>query len=188
MKQKTKDIIQTIKWFGPSYYLPRCFQRSWDNLYWNKIRPIFAPQHKRYRKVIPKTWVDLTELIVISNLEFIKGFYEDEFLQDRTDWNSTEQLKKFSRWLKAAYKYVTVERPKLQQDIDNAYPDENWEDAFEKITDEDGIVRWYYKDKRDPKKVYKEKYGKLERLEKKLEEKDTKIITEMVAYRGYFWT
>lgn len=183
-KEKIYSVYNMIRFFGISYYVPRFIK----DIYYDNIKPIFKPHHQRYRKLFPRTWTDLTELIVVCNLEFIKGFYEDEYLNDCTDWNSTEDLKKFSQWLKKAHKYVTIERPKLEKDIENAYPKDSWDDMFVKFTDENGLVRWKSKDTKDPKKTYKQKYGKLEQLEKKLSEKDTKIITEMVNYRGYFWT
>lgn len=188
MKNQIKALKSYYKLFGIWYFLPSGWRFRWNDFYWNKIRPIFKPQLQRYRKVIPKTWVDLTELIVICNLEFIKGFYEDEFTKDIVDWNATPEHKAFAQWLKKAYKYVTVERPKLLKDIENAYPEENWDRVFEKSINDDGLVAWEWKGEKDTKSTYKKMYGKVESLEKRLAEKDTKYITEMVKNRDCFWT
>jgi hypothetical protein len=189
IQKEIKKIQRNLYVFGLWSYLPAGWKFRWHDFYWKWIGPIVKPQQKRYRGVIPKTWCDLTELVVIVNLEFIKGFYEDEFLKDSINWNSQEESKKFARWLKSAYKYVTVDRPKLEQDIDDAYPqDGEWANVFQKGSDDNGNTTWTLKGKTSPKNLYKQRYGKVDRLEKKLKEKDTKIITEMVQYREYFWT
>ena len=189
IQKEIKKIQENLHFFGLWAYLPSGWRYRWQDFYWKWIGPVVKPQQKRYRAVIPKTWCDLTELMVIVNLEFIKGFYEDEFLKCSVEWNSHEESKKFAKWLKAAYKYVTVDRPKLEQDIDDAYPQGGqWDDVFQKGSDENGNVTWTLKGKTSPKNLYKQRYGKVDRLEKKMKDKDTKIITEMIQYRGYFWT
>lgn len=189
IQKEIKKIQENLHFFGLWAYLPSGWRFRWHDFYWKWIGPVVKPQQKRYRAVIPKTWCDLTELVVIVNFEFIKGFYEDEFLNGCVDWNTHAESKKFARWLKVAYKYITVDRLKLEQDIDNAYPQgDQWDNIFKKGQDDNGLVVWTMKDKADPKKLYKQRYEKIDRLEKKMEEKDTEIITEMVKYRGYFWT
>jgi hypothetical protein len=189
IQKELKKIQENLHFFGLWAYLPSGWRYRWKDFYWKWIGPVVKPQQKRYRAAIPKTWCDLTELIVIVNFEFIKGFYEDEFLNGCVDWNTHAESKKFARWLKVAYKYVTVDRPKLEQDIDNAYPQgDQWDNIFEKGQDDNGLVVWTMKNKTDPKNLYKQRYGKVDKLEKKLKDKDTKIITEMIQYRGYFWT
>ena len=189
IQKEIKKIQRNLYVFGIWAYLPFRWRLRWRDFYWKWIGPAVKPQQKRYRAVIPKTWCDLTELIVIVNLEFIKGFYEDEFLKDSIEWNSQEESKKFARWLKSAYKYVAVNRPKLEQDIDNAYSQAGgWNDVFQKGSDDNGNTTWTLKGKTSAKNLYNQRYGKVDRLEKKMKEKDTKIITEMVKYREYFWT
>jgi hypothetical protein len=173
-KGRAVSLVQLLPW-------------PWRNFYYDHIKTIFKPHHERLRKAIPRQWSDLTHLIVVVNLEFIKSFYEDEFSKGIVDWNANPKDKAFAQWLKKTYKYVTVERPKLLKDIENAYPEDNVH-VFEKSKDEEGKVRWEWKGKENPKTTYKRMYGKVDLLEKRLEEKDTKVITEMVKHRGYFWT
>ena len=136
------------------------------------ISSIYKPQHSRLRKVIPKYWVDLDFVLIEVNFEIIKSFYEDEYLNGWVDWESDESHKKFSKWLKKAYNYILVERPKLKQAAEDAYPEETDNPFTKKMN----------------KSTYKELYGEVDRLEKLIHDTDTKIITDLVKYRDFLWT
>jgi hypothetical protein len=165
------------------------FVPRWADLYYyDKIRPIFHPQNKRYRKVIPRTWSDVSHLIEIVNFEFIKGFYEGEYLHGHTDWEGTgEHAVKFARWLESAYDYITIERPKLEEDMDNAYPpirpvDEWFEETSETLN---GQKLFRMKER---KESYEELYGEVNRLEQLIQDRDTEILTQLIKYRHFFWS
>jgi len=160
---------------------------SWNMWYHDCIKPIFKPKHSRLRKAIPRQWRDITSLIVDVNFEFIKAFYEDEYIDGIVDWSATEHHKEFADWLESSYKYITIERLNLEKEKDNAYPKHEGEffDSFEKITDEQGRTLYQMKDDRIP---YDVKYGEVNRLEKLIEEKDTEILTQIIKRRDYFWT
>jgi len=165
------------------------FVPRWADLYYyDKIRPIFRPQNKRYRKVIPRTWSDVSHLIEIVNFEFIKGFYEGEYLHGHTDWEGTgEHAVKFARWLESAYDYITIERPKLEEDMDNAYPpirpvDEWFEETSETLN---GQKLFRMKER---KESYEELYGEVNRLEQLIQDRDTEILTQLIKYRHFFWS
>jgi len=160
-----------------------------DIYYYEKIRPIFSPQNNRYRKAIPRTWTDVSSLIEIVNFEFIKGFYEGEYLHGSTDWEGTGiHAVEFARWLESAYDYITIERPQLEKDMDNAYPPlkpiEEWFEPCE--TDEKGNVKTLKM--KDDGKTYEEKYGEVNRLEQLIQDKDLEILTRLVKYRHFFWS
>jgi len=173
-----------------------CVHSVWDILpfrwrmrYYDKVRPIFAPQNKRYRKIIPRTWSDILNMIEVVNFEFIKGFYEGEYLHGHTDWEGTgEHTVEFAKWLESAYDYITIERPQLEKDMDNAYPPlrpiEEWFEACE--TDDKGKVKMYKMI--DDGKTYEEKYGEVNRLEQLIQDKDSEILTQLVKYRHFFWS
>lgn len=162
------------------------FPYSWRMTYYDKIKPIFKPQNQRIRKAIPRTWVDVTELVVTVNFEFIKAFYEDEFKADIVDWEATEQHSQFAKWLEEAYEYVTKIRPQLEIDLQNAYPPSKpIEEMFERIPQEDGTTRIYMKDDGIP---YEVKYREVNRIEEEIEKRDTEILTELIKRRYYFWT
>jgi hypothetical protein len=156
---------------------------SWRNFYYDHIKTIFKPHHKRLRKAIPKQWSDLTYLIVVVNFEFIKSFYEDEYCTGLVNWDATEHHKKFAVWLEKAYYYITVERPKLLKQQDDAYPEVNLE--LETVVDDNGLRVTKIKNSKDS---YKKLYGEVDRLEQLIDKKDTKILTEMIKNKGYFWT
>lgn len=163
----------------------------WQRLYYDHIKTIFKPHHSRLRKAIPRQWWDLTGLIVDINFEIIKSFYEDEYSKGIVDWQSDEHHSKFAEWLEEAYKYITVERPELQTQMDQAYPETTNLDEWkgEQHIDKHGNVSWTMKSCEERYgKSYEEAYGEVNRLEALIDKKDTKVITEMVKRRNYFWT
>ena len=166
------------------------FVPRWADLYYfDKIQPLFDPQNTRYRKAIPRKWCDVSGLIERVNFEFIKGFYEDEYLHGNTDWEATgEHAVEFAKWLESAYDYITIERPKLEKDMDNAYPPlrpmEEWFEPCE--TDSKGKVTMLKMV--DDGKTYEEKYGEVNRLEQLIQDKDLEILTQLVKYRHFFWS
>lgn len=162
---------------------------GWRMRYYDKIRPIFAPQNKRYRKVVPRTWSDVSNLIEVVNFEFIKGFYEDEYLHGHTDWVGTgEHAVEFAKWLESAFDYITIERPGLEKQMEDAYPPHRpLEEMFRPCEiGEDGKVKMYKMV--DDGRTYEQKYGEVNRLEQLIQDKDTEILIQMVKYRHFFWS
>jgi hypothetical protein len=180
-----EDTFGTRKLWQLIPFVPR-----WADLYYyEKIRPIFSPQNKRYRKSIPRTWSDVSGLIETVNFEFIKGFYEDEYLHGHTDWEGTgEHAVAFAKWLESAYDYITIERPQLEKDMDNAYPPlRSLEEMFVPCeTDEKGKVKMFKMVER--KESYEELYGEVNRLEQLIQDKDTEILSQLIKYRHFFWS
>jgi hypothetical protein len=175
----------TFEKFGIWEFLD-IFPYSWRMTYWDKIRPIFKPQNKRLRKFIPRTWRDTSHFIVQLNFEMIKIFYEEEYMADIVDWDSDDPHRKFARWLEHTYFYITKARPQLEIDLDNAYPPTKpIEDMFERIPQEDGTTRMYLKDDGIP---YEVKYKEVNRIEKLIDDTDTKILKEFIDYKDFFWT
>ena len=159
---------------------------SWNMWYYDTVKPIFKPKNSRLRKAIPRQWRDITSLIVDVNFEFIKAFYEDEYVDGIVDWSATEHHQEFAEWLDQAYSYITKERPELEKEKDNAYPkSSSIDDMFEPFVDEHGRKIFQMKDDGIP---YDVKYGEVNRLEKLIEEKDTEILTQLIKRKDYFWT
>jgi hypothetical protein len=175
----------TFEKFGIWEFLD-IFPYSWRMKYWEKIRPIFSPRNKRLRKSIPRTWKDISHLMVDLNFEMIKTFYEDEYKADIVDWDSDQPHRDFSKWLESSYFYITKARPKLEIDLENSYPPSKpMEEMFERVPQEDGTTRIYLKDDGIP---YEIKYAEVNRIERLIEETDTKILKEFIEYRHFFWT
>ena len=134
----------------------------WERVYYDRIRPIFAPQNSRLRKTIPRTWSDITELIPNFLFECLKKFKEEEC--DHINWESDEPHKKFYTGLQLWYSYITIERNLMDVKISNSYPP------------------------RKAKGTYEELYGELNRLEEELKTKDTECLTWIINNREAFWS
>ena len=154
--------------------------------YYDHFKPIFFPNHKKVRAAVPRTWADITSMIVDVNFAMIKEFYEDEYLLGIVDWEgSSEGHKKFEEWLKEAYAYAVYKRPSLEAERDNSYPPSQPFDEMFQPVERDGKKFYQMKDDGVP---YEVKYKDVIRLEKEIEETDTKFLKEMIEYRQYFWT
>lgn len=154
--------------------------------YYDCIKPIFFPKHKKVRAAVPRTWADITSMIVDVNFAMIKEFYEDEYLDGMVDWQgSSEGHKKFEEWLKEAYAYAAYKRPSLEAERDNSYPPSRPFDEMFQPIEENGKKLYQMKDDGVP---YEVKYKDVIRLDKEIEENDTKFLKEMIDYREYFWT
>jgi hypothetical protein len=150
-----------------SYKIPYQIRNAWY-----EFKCFFNPKNKKYRAAIPNTWVDVCMLIEDVNFAFIKGFYEDEYKNGIVDWKASgDECSKFAKWLEKAYHYVTVERVQLQKDLDAAYPPL----SLKRLTEINHTS-------------YEEEYAEVHRIEKLIQDKDTKILTETIKYRQYFWT
>lgn len=163
------------------------FPYSWRMRYYEDIRPIFKPANQRLRKFIPRKWRDVSHLIVDVNFELIKIFYEEEYAKGYIDWDSDEQHKSFAKWLEGAYHYITVDRPKLEEDLNDAYPPlgvDGFKGMFEEVY-KDGKKTYRMIDDGVP---YEVKYKEVNRIEDLIKSEDTSILKEMIKKRDYFWT
>lgn len=163
------------------------FPYTWRLYYYEYIQPIIKPKNKRLRKFVPKKYTDICSLIVDTNFELIKIFYEEEYLRSSVDWNFDKKHKNFAKWLENAYEYITVERKKLEIDLENAYPPfdiKNWKESFEE-TELEGKKMYRMKKDDIP---YSVEYAEVNRLESLIQKEDTKILVEMVKKRDFFWT
>jgi len=188
---KPLSIIDKVHWrykFLGEFDIWDVLPYSWQRCWYDRIVPIFKPQNTRLRKIIPRTWVDVSSLIEDVNFEFVKKFYEEEYIDGIVNWEqSGEDNVKFARWLEETYRYITVHRPKLQKDLDAAYPPlRPIEDMFEESdTLYKGQTTFKLKDREG---TYEELYGEVNRIEQLIEDRDTEVLTEIVKRRQYFWT
>ena len=154
--------------------------------YWENIRPVFIPSNRRIRNFIPRTYRDISQLMVDVNFEFIKIFYEDEYKADIVDWEATEHHSEFAKWLESAYTYITKDRPQLEKDLNNAYPPhKDFSEMFKPYVNKDGKKMYEFADDGIP---YEVKYKEVNRIEKLIEDTDTEILTQFIKRRNYFWT
>ena len=162
------DNKLAVFWFNLKQRMKYIIPYNLRQYYRVKVRTIFKPQHSRIRKVVPRYWMDLDYVLIAVNFEIIKSFYEEEYKDGPVDWNSDKVHKEFAKWLEEAYKYITIDRPALEQKIENAYPDSaNYPSG---------------------KTTYSKLYGKVDKLEKELKDRDTEVMTELIKRREGLWT
>jgi len=165
------DSRFSLFWYDMKSRIAYAIPYKVRNFYHKHIKTVWDPKHTRIRKAIPKDWHDLDYVLLQVNFEIIKSFYEDEFLNGLIDWEADKMHKEFADWLLTAYHYITVTRPELEKEMNAAYPDSD--DFNRKITS---------------KRLYKELYGDVDRIEKLIHKMDTKVLTELVKNRDFFWT
>jgi hypothetical protein len=161
------------------------FPYRWRMFYYDNIKVIFKPNNQRLRKFIPRQWCDISHLMVDINFEMIKIFYQDEYKQDIVDWNATEQHKEFAEWLEQTYKYITFDRPLLEEKLEKAYPPSKGFDSMFTQIEKDGKKMYQMVDDGIP---YEVKYAEVNRIEKLIFDTDTEVLHQFSKRREYFWT
>ena len=163
------------------------FPYSFRMYFFDYVKPIFCPTNQKIRAAVPRSWADITSLIVNVNFAMIKQFYEDEYLLGFVDWEgSSEGHKKFEEWLKEAYAYIAHKRPSLEVERDSSYPPlKPLNEWFEEKINENGKKTYLMIHDEIP---YEVRYKDVIRLEKEISENDTKFLKEMIEYRDFFWT
>jgi len=132
------------------------------------IKAIFKPCHADVRKAIPRQWTDVCSLIVDVNSALIISF-KKEADKSYVDWSGTEKHQQFKDWLDAAAKWITQDKPKLEKQKSDAYPPHPLPPDMKHLK-------------------YDELYGRVNEIEKIIEDTDSKILKEMIDYREYMWT
>lgn len=129
------------------------------------LRYKINPRQKWLKKQIPDSWCDKVTLVRDLNFAMVVHFIEGEKCFEYTDYsNSGENHAKFARELMECYLYIKTRRPELEKQFWDSYPSD------------DEYTGDYYKD-----------YAETNRLEKELEEQDTKWLTWIVTNRGFLW-
>lgn len=166
------DTFKEYKW--PIQYLIReKFRMRWwpryvKDFWYEQIDSRIDPRQAYLTKVIPRTWADKTSLIPEVNFAMVKHFVDKdgEDCFNSTDYEgSSEGHTKFAKELRECYDYITFSRPILQKQLDNSYPDP------------DTRTGDYHID-----------YAEHDKLEKMIDECDTKWLVWIVTNRDYFWT
>lgn len=159
-----------------------------------KMKPKKQQDHnKKIRDSIPKNWIDICDLIPKINYLLVEEFYKNEYNPNIKTWKADPTTKKFSKWLESFYKFIKVEKPKMERELLNSIPDVP-------------LNKWFKPIKKDPSnqnkpqarelkscqeifgKNYKQVYGKSNHLEEKLTKLETKFLKELIEYRSFFWT
>ena len=156
-------------WDNPVYSFLKIRSMRLNDQWWN-IKRFIKPCCPRWRKSFPRhTYSDITNVLAQSNFALILDFWYVEAQPEITqvNWNSDKEHKEFYAWLKKAVKYVEVGRPQLQQKAS---------DALHEASIKKG------------KLSYEARYGKTNKLDAKIKEKDTELLVELMKRRDFFWT
>ncbi len=128
----------------------------------NTIRP----RQKWLTKQIPNSWADKVWLIPELNFAMVVDFVDGEKCFDSTDYEGSGPAHAiFAKELKDCYDYIKVRRPKLQEEFENSYPNEETATG-----------------------VFSVDYAENTRLESLIDTEDTKYLVWIVTNRNYFWT
>ena len=133
-----------------------------------QVKCFFFPKHQELRKAIPRTWVDITNLVVDLNFAMILSF-KKEADESFIDWDGTPEHRKFKNWLDPAAHWITEGRPNCEAQRDALYPPHPLPPEMKGLT-------------------YEQLYGSLNAVEKLIDETDTNILKQMIEYREYMWT
>lgn len=152
---------------NPIYSLFTMIGHRFDNIKY-AVKHFIRPAHPRFRKAYPRhKWNDISHAFVSVSFAMIQDFYHEEISMDIVNWDSTPGHKEFREWLENAIHWIEKGRSQVEKDLDEEY---------KRI------------DHKNRDLTYEEKYAKIHELEKRIEDTDSKILKEMVEYRGYFWT
>ena len=149
-------------------------------------------RNKTLREIIPQERIDISELIPLLNFKLIEIFYQNEFKGEntiKTNWDATNELKSFSKWIEKAYKYLRIQRPPKEKEIEKCLDKLSWEENLVQMPSTNSFRLISPEDKRGKKgKEQRKLLNKIEGLEAHLFKKDTKILKNLIKYRKLFWT
>jgi len=163
-----------------------------------------SDQQDWLRKEIPFSWCDKVELLPRLMFAMLMHFVDEENGLAQLDMNWEYELERAHvdqayidkintvyGELRDAYNYVKTERPQLQIDLDNSYPDSTVSDDWftETKKEVNGIEFTVMKTcEQRFGASYEEVYKETNRLEELISEKDQWAMIIIVKYVGYLWT
>jgi hypothetical protein len=173
--EKEIKRLYPVQWFVREW----CF--SWENpvysffkgLYFDyrekkyAVKRFIKPFYPRFRKSMPRhQYTDVSEALRKVNFALLLDFWYDEMVDGIVDWNDNNAHKDFFKRVKAAVKYIELERPALEKKSDA---------TLTSATDK-------------KKGTYEQRYAKHNAIEAKIAQKDTDLLVWMMQQREMFWT
>ncbi len=141
---------------------------QWDlEEFYHDIKFWLFPRRADLKAAIPNGWADLSTIYENVLFAGIIDFVENEKGLERVLWVDNQPGTKnvaAKRKIKEIYQWAKTGRKELEEEISKSYPPLNH------------------------KMPYKEAYGELNRLEKKLEAQDTRYLTWIITNRQLLWT
>ncbi len=154
-------------WDNPVYAFYRLNKMRFDEKYY-AVKRWFKPFFPRWRASCKRhQYTDIVQLSVSSNFALIQDYWHEEVAKDTINWNADGHHKQFYKELKAAIKYIEIDRKKLEEKADNAL-------TTATLTKRKG--------------TFQERYGKHNKLEQEIKDRDTDVIVWFIQNRDFFWT
>ena len=173
--EKEIKRLYPLQWFVREW----CF--SWENPVYSffkgfyfdyrekkyAIKRFIKPFYPRFRKSMPRhKYTDVCEAFRKVNFALLLDFWYDEMVDGIVNWNDNPLHKAFFNRVKAAVRYIEVERPALEKKSDTALTVAT----------------------KKKKGTFNERYAKHDAIEQKIKQKDTDLLVWMMQNREMFWT
>lgn len=152
------------------------FHWFWKDLYYSQISTRIWPRNKWAIKVIPRQWNDLDTIFVNVLYAGIINYVDGEKCFEVIDWSDTKD-RKDAKQIKEIYQWAKIGRNKKLEELENAYP--------EISKNLDLLQDWINSDKCG---TYKQKYGKVIKIEKFIKDRDDKYLSWIILNREILWT
>lgn len=155
-----------FSWENPVYaFIKTCYFKYRDKTF--TVKCFINPFFPRFRKSMPRhKYADICQVLREVNFALVLDFWYEEMLNGVVNWGDNIQHKTFYKKVKAAVKYIEVDRPALETKLDKQLSV-----AFTK-----------------KKGTYEQRYGKSNAIEKKMVDKDTELLVWVMQNREMFWT
>ncbi len=163
----------------------------WRDLYY-KIKNFFIPPQRWLIKKLKGDFRDKDHILEIVVLECIKNYVTEEIGVDelfrenrwtkknRTELNGINKPQiKFENELKKIYKLITIRLPELERQLE-----EEWDKLPKLEADLDKLME----NLNNPKQTYKQKYGKIDKIEAKITNLKIQCMNWAVLNRNSMWT
>ncbi len=146
----------------------------WSDLWYRQVDCRIIHRNQWLIDSVPRTWLDkdtvFLKVIYAGLVNFIDADGEDCF--NRTDWTQTRKSRDMMKKLKEIHHWIKVGRDKKLAELDAAYP---------KRPKDMDILKWLNCTD------YKE-YTKVEKIEKFIDDTDSKYLVYILKNRSYLWT
>jgi hypothetical protein len=180
---KWKMAIWRFKWWFEEAiwynHSPRWLRHLWWDFksFWYKhVECRIFPKQAWLTRSIPLVWQDKINLIPTVLYAMVIHFVEEEKCFEVTDWAGSG-IGEEEKQLKEIYDWVKLGRPAKEYAIKCEY------DKIPMNSDED-VISWINRKDEIRERAYKE----IDRLEKEMDEWDTRCLTWLVVNRGHLWT
>ena len=154
-------------WDNPVYALVTQIRMRYSDIHYN-VKRFISPLYPRFRKAFPRhAYKEISVASVEINFALILDFWYEEVVDGCVDWQADEMHSTFYDSLKCCVDYIEKIRPEL-----NALMDE----ALTAATDDEREL------------PYEQRYAEYNRLEKMIEDTDTKTLIWFIQHRDSFWS